>query len=137
MKKYQIILISFAALLLMIGAAGAAEVDDIANDTIVSDISDSDVLVSDNHSDVVGSNKEFDGSTFSELQTAINGCNDDDTIFLNNDIAQGGTRAISINKQVTIDGKGHTIDAQKKSGIFSIEGAANVMLKNIIFKNAS
>ena len=43
---------------------------------------------------------------------------------------------ISINKQLTIDGNGHTIDAQQKSGIFYIKDATNVMLKNIIFKNA-
>lgn len=137
MKKYQIILISFAALLLVMGAVSAAEADDITNGTIVSDISDSDhILCSNNYSDVVGLNKEFNGNTFSQLQSEIDACSDSDTIILNNDIIQDGSNKISIKKQVTIDGNGHTIDAQKKSGIFSIEDAANVMLKNIIFKNA-
>ncbi|WP_407409066.1 Ig-like domain repeat protein [Methanobrevibacter sp.] len=137
MKKYQIILISFAALLLIMGAASAAEVDDITNDTIVSDISVSDdILCANNYSDVVRLNKEFNGNTFSELQNEIDGCSDSDTIILNKDIIQDESNKISIKKALTINGNGHTIDAQQKSGIFYIEGAAEVILKNITFKNA-
>jgi len=36
---------------------------------------------------------------------------------------------------LTIDGNGHTIDAQNNSQIFNITGN-NITLKNIIFKNA-
>ena len=37
---------------------------------------------------------------------------------------------------ITIDGDGHFIDAKGKSGVFDIE-ANNVVLKNIVFKNAN
>ncbi|WP_407377214.1 Ig-like domain repeat protein [Methanobrevibacter sp.] len=138
MKKYQIILISFAALLLIMGVVGAAEVDDITNDTIVSDniIYSDDILYSNNYSDVVSSNKEVNGNTFSDLQDVIYYSSAGDTIFLNNDIYQDSSNYIYVNKTVTIDGKGHTLDAQQKSSIFYIEHASNVVLKNMIFKNA-
>lgn len=45
------------------------------------------------------------------------------------------TEGIEISKNITINGNGHVIDALHKTGIFKINGC-NVVLKNIIFKNA-
>ena len=40
----------------------------------------------------------------------------------------------TINKEITIDGRGHVIDANKSNGILTI-AADNVIIKNTIFKN--
>ena len=45
-------------------------------------------------------------------------------------------KGIAITKSITIDGAGYTIDAKNSARIFSIS-ASNVILKNIIFKNAN
>lgn len=57
-----------------------------------------------------------------------------DSIYLNEDISLNKT--INVKKDLTIDGNGHTIDANNKSRIFNIEEGKTVILKNIIFKNA-
>ena len=44
------------------------------------------------------------------------------------------TGGIIINKNITIDGKGHTLDANEMSRIFNVQ-ALNVTFKNIIFVN--
>ncbi len=54
------------------------------------------------------------------------------TIYLTNNI--NITKQFDISYNVVIDGKGHTIDAQKNSCIFRISGA-NVTIRNIILKN--
>ena len=84
-------------------------------------------------SQVLESNKHFDGNSFSALQSEINNSNINDTIILDNDVFQDGLSSISIVKSLTIDGNGHEIDAQGKSGIFRVQSF--VTLKNIIFKN--
>lgn len=43
--------------------------------------------------------------------------------------------SVLINKQITIDGQGHSLDGKNSKTIFSISSASNVTLKNIIFKN--
>ena len=53
--------------------------------------------------------------------------------YVNGDVVPKS--GLSINKTLTIDGKGHTIDASNKVNIFSIP-ASNVILKNINFINA-
>ena len=47
-----------------------------------------------------------------------------------------GTGGIVINKDITIDGKGYTIDGAGTASIFRIENNAHVILKNIKFINA-
>lgn len=75
-------------------------------------------------------------STRDDLWNTIYYSSSGSLIKLNNDISYySGSSSISISKQLTIDGRGHTIDA-KDSRIFSISGN-NVVLKNIIFEDAS
>lgn len=59
------------------------------------------------------------------------------TITLENDYEyeeSGYSSGIEITRDITIDGKGHTIDAKGQSRIFDVE-AGKVTLKNITFKN--
>ena len=81
--------------------------------------------------------KDGTTGTFAELKSDIGNTNAGSTLKLEkNYTCEDGfsTEGISISKQITIDGQGHTIDAQGKSRIFQVSGN-NVVLKNIIFKN--
>ena len=79
--------------------------------------------------------KDTNAGTFNELQNKINNGGSEITLDKNYSCEDGfSTDGITISKQITIDGKGHTIDAQRKAEIFRVQ-ANNVILKNIIFKN--
>lgn len=71
---------------------------------------------------------------FNQLRNLINGANDGDSIFLTTDYV--GSGEISINKQISIYGNGHSIDASQASRIFKID-ADNVVLNNIKFLNGN
>lgn len=43
--------------------------------------------------------------------------------------------SVLINKQVTIDGQGHSLDGKNSKTIFAISSTSHITLKNIIFKN--
>jgi len=77
-----------------------------------------------------------DDGTFTSLQEKIN--NAGDVLILENNYTNTdnfNSNGITISKSITIDGNGYTIDALNKGRIFTIN-ANNVILKNIIFKNA-
>ena len=96
------------------------------------------VSASDNVSDdsLAVSNSDLDlvGGSFSDLQTMI----DEDVsgeLNLTEDYTYGSSdSAISINKQLTINGNSHVIDANGASSVFNITGS-NVILNNLIIKN--
>ena len=82
---------------------------------------------------------EEDNGTFTALQQKIDNAGDNSTIiFANNYTYNTGFTAngILINKSLTIDGKGYTINANHQSRIFNIT-ASNVILKNINFINGN
>lgn len=74
--------------------------------------------------------------TFSDLNALIKNSTDvrlqTDYVYYNNDELRGG---IVIDRPLTVDGCGHTIDARKYGRIFNIT-SDNVILKNINFENA-
>jgi len=75
--------------------------------------------------------------TFSQLSTLISNTPENGILNLNKDYvkdASSSNEGIVISKAITIDGKGHTIDANHTSRIFKVQ-AANVTLKNINFIN--
>ena len=77
-----------------------------------------------------------DAGTFTALQEKINNAREGSTINLENDYKYDSgfsTDGITINKELTIDGKGYAIDGNNMARIFNIGG--NVVLKNIIIQN--
>ena len=78
------------------------------------------------------------GNTFTDLKNLIDAANPEDTINLDDDYINDGsiTDGITISKEITLDGNGHKIDANCKSGLFQLN-ADNIILKNIEFLNAS
>ena len=77
--------------------------------------------------------------TFTDLQNAI-GLVDgiltlDSDIAMTDDEAAGFVGGVAINKNIRIDGKGHTIDAKNLGRIFEIDGGFAVTLTNVTLTN--
>ncbi len=74
---------------------------------------------------------------FSELVGLIKNTSSGKTLTLEKDYINDGTytKGILISKKMTIDGQGHTLDANNKSNIFRISNS-QVILKNINFINS-
>lgn len=115
MKKGVFILI----ILFFVSIACVSASDDL-NATDSLSISDGDDIVS--------------SSDFNQLQNLINSAGEGDTISLTSDYVGGGE--VNINKQITINGNGHSIDASHASRIFMIN-ADNVVLKNLRLLNGN
>ena len=123
------ILILVCLIVFIVSMACVSAADD-ANQT-----TDDVLSVSLSGQDIQGS---ADGGTFTELQDKINVAEEDSTITLENNYTYDDSfkdNYISIDKNITIDGKGYTIDAKSSSGIFNIS-ETNVVLNNIVFINA-
>ena len=74
------------------------------------------------------------GNTFATIQSKVDAAKAGSTIKLSGTYTGSG-KAININKALTIDGCGATLDANGLSQIFYITGKG-CTIKNIIFKNA-
>jgi hypothetical protein len=90
-------------------------------------------LTNNNEIDDVLSAGSSQGS-FSDLQTTINGARAGSTVSLDKDYKSTQSSAIPIDKSLTIDGKGHTLDCDGKCGAFESK-SGYITLKNLIIKN--
>jgi len=76
----------------------------------------------------------FHGVSYADLATDISNASAGDTVEINGDITLSST--VSINKNITIEGNGHTIDASScNCAIFDIGNAANVTINQLVLKN--
>ncbi|MDO5859923.1 MAG: hypothetical protein Q4Q55_04200 [Methanobrevibacter sp.] len=111
-----------------------------------SDVNETQLSNQDNNSLLESSQEEIIGDmndgTFTSLQNKINNASDGSTIALDRDYTYDeGFHEIGIviNKNLTIDGKGHTLDGKSKSRIFmtlfGVDNHNKVTLKNINFVN--
>jgi len=75
---------------------------------------------------------------FDSLQSLIDKADENSVIELTKNYTYNVeyeiTKGIIINKNITIDGKGHTIDAKGMSRIFNLQ-ASGIIFKNIVFAN--
>ena len=125
--------------LISLSAVSAADIDAaIGNEIDVSDISNSEPIETNPNDDI---SLEADG-TFTELSSQINSASPNETITLDKDYywdGSGNYGGIELKEAITIDGQGHTIDAESADGgyvrIFNIYGT-DIVLKNIVFANA-
>ena len=118
-----------------------------ANDTDVNNMTDSDVLTStdDDMAISTANNEEIvksinvSSKTFSDLSKEINKAEEGSEIILTEDCEydSGITfEGISIRKQITINGNGHSLNGKDSARAFFID-ADNVVLKNINFINGN
>ena len=74
--------------------------------------------------------------TFNYLQTLVNMTKEGSTLHLNSDYFGGKNSKITVNKNLTIDGQGHTIDCKKADKCFAFYSKkGNIILKNLNIKN--
>ena len=108
-------------------------------------VSASDIEQTDADTDVLSVSNEYklsngvDSGTFDELQKKINNASEGSTIEFFNNYTYDDTfeaKGIMINKSLTIEGNGFTIDGANKARIFFIDATNNITLNNIVFKNA-
>lgn len=119
MKK---ILIALLLLILTIGAVSASEENQTVSENLEIEQSTDEII------------SETNEGNFKELSNLIN--NTSETLELNKNYVNTGSESeINILKPMTIDGKGHTLNANFSSKIFNIT-SDNVTLKNINFINA-
>ena len=78
---------------------------------------------------------ETDDGTFTALRQKINASAEGSNVTLENDYYDDRSGEIIINKSITIDGRGHKIDANGQTRIFQIL-AGDVTIKNLTFINA-
>ncbi|WP_458405621.1 hypothetical protein [Methanobrevibacter sp.] len=140
--KYSFLIILMIFILTIVGGVYANEIsDDMENSTVVGEISvveevDNDLKVSNDEAVL----NEGEG-TFSQLQSQIDAAQESATLNLTRDFTytpgvDSGSEGIIINKNITINGNGFTINAVNQTGIFHIS-ADNVVLNNIKFTNGN
>lgn len=153
MKRNLLFVLLIACILLSVSAASAGDVNDtaLANEktdfTADSSVNDLKASANDENPAVAESGSlidKADNGTYTELQFKIDIAEDGSTLNLYNDYKYNDDfkiiNGIFINKDITIDGNGHTIDGMGKARIFNInygDGLKHytVTLKNIKFKN--
>ena len=78
-------------------------------------------------------------SDFTHLENAINAVDDelvlDSDVTMTDDDSDKYANGITINKDITIDAKGHTIDARELGRIFDIANGATLTLNNAVLIN--
>ena len=120
-NKYKFISILLIVFFLSLSLVSASDFD---NETMSSD--DTEII-----------SAEPDYKSITELQQTINDAHDGDIILLNNSYINdvySRQYIVNINKPLTLDGNGNTIDGNEMSRIFYI-GADNVTLKNLVIVN--
>jgi predicted outer membrane repeat protein len=154
MKKGLLVILLIACLMFSVSAVAAADFNDTAmtgEDEIgMSDadavlessgngISDADVLMKSSNEEML---EASDDATFTALQNKINNASDGATITLDRDYTYDdgfSTKGIEINKDLTINGNGHTLNGLSKSRIFIMHYGKilnnNIVLNNIKFVN--
>ena len=143
MKKTIIVLLTLLILLISISTVSAEE--NTTNDT--NNLTDLDLIENNltedsthNHTEassiidgpVKATVRYASGGTFANFQTVINGASNGDIIEVTGDYYQASTSRININKRVTINGNGHTFDAQYKSTIFYVTQTSTFNNLNLI-----
>ena len=140
-KKTKLLIIALLVLFLSVGAVCAQEnitAEDIDEAESIDDVVDveSPILGQEETAEVLSDDSD---GTFSELAGLISGTPSEGTITLTKNYTRtdnGYSYGISIGKEITINGNGHTIDANGGYRIFSVTGS-NVVLNNITFTNAN
>lgn len=152
--KFKRIILVFSLMLCILFSASFVAAGDVNDTVIASEVNDTPIATEANDEEIVSidenqSNDDLlansnDGS-FTELQMKIIMASEGDTINLDKDYSYNdgflNNTGMLINKNLTIDGHGHTIDGKSKSRIFTIfyglKNNNNVVLKNIIFQNGA
>ena len=131
-----ILCICFFTIIFSLASVSAA---DFNNETaVVSSCADNSISVENSLSNSIAnsnSNNNYDSFplAFTNLQQEISNANDP-VLYLNHDYSNYENICVKINKDIVIDGQGHTINCLSHGGFSSSNG--NVFLKNLSIINA-
>ncbi len=138
MNKKQIFLsiCLFIVFFSLLSVASASDTTENVTVTAVSDDSNT-ISVTNNQDYTLGANP----GSFTNLNTTVSDSQAEESINLTMDYTYSSSdgnfsEGILIDKSITIDGQGRTINAQGNASIFNIQGNSKVILKNIKFINA-
>ena len=151
--KKSLLIACLIIFLFSIASVSANEIDDVAftaedNEIIAVDEDSSvenmdEILTESSQENVIEADAEDDG-TFSALQKKINDAEEGTVITLDKDYTYDegfSKRGIRINKNLTINGNGHTLDGLSQSRIFLVRYGLidnnHVVLNNIKFTNGN
>ncbi|MBO7443444.1 MAG: hypothetical protein J6T69_01270, partial [Methanobrevibacter sp.] len=151
--KKSLLIVCLIIFLFSIASVSANEIDDVAitaedNGIISVDEESSaenmdEILTESSQENVIEADGEDDG-TFSALQKKINDAEEGTVITLDKDYTYDegfSKRGIRINKNLTINGNGHTLDGLSQSRIFLVRYGLidnnHVVLNNIKFTNGN
>ncbi|MBO7210701.1 MAG: hypothetical protein J6V44_06810, partial [Methanobrevibacter sp.] len=151
--KKSLLIVCLIIFLFSIASVSANEIDDVAitaedNGIISVDEESSaenmdEILTESSQENVIEADAEDDG-TFSALQKKINDAEEGAVITLDKDYTYDegfSKRGIRINKNLTINGNGHTLDGLSQSRIFLVRYGLidnnHVVLNNIKFTNGN
>lgn len=132
MTKKLYLISCLIILLISITAVSAEDLN--STDTALADetaLDDSLEITADD--DTLTATRTVSGSTFADIQKSVDNAQAGDTIKLSGTYTGSGSM-IKINKTLTIEGNGATLDAKDSSKIFEITGT-HVTVNNIVFKN--
>ena len=160
-KRYLHMILIFLVCIISISAVSAAddslneisEADDnqevfledsINDDVLTNNENDELILEENNVEDKATLSEGTSTGTFTDLNDAING-NSDSTVTLSRNYTYNGVdnydaafkKGIVLNRPVTIDGQGHTLNGNNLSRIFYIRDTNKVIIKNINFINGN
>ena len=131
-KKSLLILI-FTIFLCSIISVSAVDINDTAITT------DDEQPLQETDENILSDTNDIAENSFTALEVKIAFTPEGGTLELDKDYEfntnSNITTGVFINKNITIDGKGHSIDGKSKSRIFNIK-ADDVVIKNIILMNA-
>lgn len=134
--KYKKFFLTACLMIFLISIVSVAASD--INETQLSN-PDNATLIESSQEDIIG---DADDGTFTSLQNKINNASEGSTITLDKDYAYDDgfhELGIVINKNLTIDGNGHTLDGKSKSRIlmilYGVKDNNKVTLNNIKFVN--
>lgn len=146
MKLNKIMIASILLLAIFtIGAASAADIIDSTDEVLAIDSVDdiqttqdisADLSISVEDESPLSSEKTVNGSGMSDIDAAVKSASAGDTIKLENDVEQDTNTYVMLNKAITLDGQGHSIDMKGISYAFRVHNA-QVILKNLTIKNGA
>ena len=94
----------------------------------------SEIISQDNSNENLGAGEGSFDDLASEISSNTNGIIELNRDYLRNGYSNDG---ITIDKSLTINGKGHTLDAQSSGTIFKVTATSNVVFQNLRFINAA
>ena len=147
MKKMVFILCLAICVVFAISGVCAGDINDtvVASDDgqVIYDVDEEKVVCPADKLPIASSQNEdvinAASGTFTELQNKIDAAAEGSTITLDKDYKYNSgfsVKGIEINKDLTINGKGHTLDGLSKARIFDVS-SKNVILNNINFVNGN